>query len=344
MVWGEEQAAGAINDAMPDSRSARCRCSCGPVERRTGRRAPARTAAVLQRAPRAMGDFARCSKPSGRTPWKLKLERRVRSRPPRTAPAPPHQGKDLAMSQPLPFRLDRESSLPRRATPCFAISPTASAGRDGGAPVDDRRDDPVGPSSSGYPTARRWTGHVVALDPTDAIAFTYGYRSGAPIPRAPRSSPYGWPITKGARRCNSPTSSRTTARATSTCRVGATRWRSSPTSRPTRCFGGAALWWTRGSTPGRTPTRHTRGEPSIAWPHRISRSRDQFSLVTGLGTCVHTGRGTRFMPGLRLSRDGAVRHCQGTVLADWVPRERGPERGAGMQWCSSSTRVDVSEP
>lgn len=26
------------------------------------------------------------------------------------------------------------------------------------------------------------------------------------------------------------------------------------------------------------------------------------------------------MPGLRLTRDGDIRHCQGTVLADWVAR------------------------
>jgi hypothetical protein len=36
------------------------------------------------------------------------------------------------------------------------------------------------------------------------------------------------------------------------------------------------------------------------------------------------------MPGLRLSREGDVRHCQGTVLADWVARGAdGQERGRG---------------
>ena len=38
----------------------------------------------------------------------------------------------------------------------------------------------------------------------------------------------------------------------------------------------------------------------------------------------------RFMPGMRLEREGEVRHCQGTVLADWIARGAdGQERGRG---------------
>jgi len=59
--------------------------------------------------------------------------------------------------------------------------------------------------------------------------------------------------------------------------------------------------------------------------------KDQFSLVTGLEDLrPHLAAVHRFMPGLRLSRDGAVRHCQGTVLADWVARDaEGQKRGSG---------------
>ena len=36
------------------------------------------------------------------------------------------------------------------------------------------------------------------------------------------------------------------------------------------------------------------------------------------------------MPGMRLAREGEVRHCQGTVLADWIARGAdGQERGRG---------------
>jgi uncharacterized protein YndB with AHSA1/START domain len=61
------------------------------------------------------------------------------------------------------------------------------------------------------------------------------------------------------------------------------------------------------------------------------RFRDRFSLIEGRGDldphldAVHT-----FMPGSRLTRAGEVRHCQGTVLADWIAhRADGAEAGRG---------------
>lgn len=59
--------------------------------------------------------------------------------------------------------------------------------------------------------------------------------------------------------------------------------------------------------------------------------RDQFSCVDGLAELMpHIGAAQRFMPGLRLAREGNVRHCQGVVLADW--KATGPDgqpRGKG---------------
>ena len=61
------------------------------------------------------------------------------------------------------------------------------------------------------------------------------------------------------------------------------------------------------------------------------RFRDRFSLVDGIADLVpHIGATLRFMPGLRIAREGSVRHCQGTVLADWkVTGANGEPRGAG---------------
>jgi uncharacterized protein YndB with AHSA1/START domain len=61
------------------------------------------------------------------------------------------------------------------------------------------------------------------------------------------------------------------------------------------------------------------------------RFRDRFSLIDGLSDLrPHLAAVHRFMPGLRLEREGDVRHCQGTVLADWVARAAdGSERGRG---------------
>ena len=59
--------------------------------------------------------------------------------------------------------------------------------------------------------------------------------------------------------------------------------------------------------------------------------RDRFSLVLGLEDLEpHLAAVHQFMPGMKLLREGGVRQCQGTVLADWIARgEDGAERGRG---------------
>jgi hypothetical protein len=43
------------------------------------------------------------------------------------------------------------------------------------------------------------------------------------------------------------------------------------------------------------------------------------SLLDGIDDLIpHIAAAQRFMPGVRLERRGAVRQCQGTVLADWA--------------------------
>jgi uncharacterized protein YndB with AHSA1/START domain len=59
--------------------------------------------------------------------------------------------------------------------------------------------------------------------------------------------------------------------------------------------------------------------------------QDRFSLLDGLDDLMaHIGAAQRFMPGIRMRRNGEIRHCQGTVLADWVAvGGDGNERMAG---------------
>ena len=61
------------------------------------------------------------------------------------------------------------------------------------------------------------------------------------------------------------------------------------------------------------------------------RFRDRFSLIDGISDLrPHLAAVHKFMPGMRLEREGDIRHCQGTVLADWVARAAdGSERGRG---------------
>ena len=59
--------------------------------------------------------------------------------------------------------------------------------------------------------------------------------------------------------------------------------------------------------------------------------RDRFSLIVGAADLrEHLAAVHRFMPGMTLTREGDVRHCQGVVLADWVARSQdGQVRGKG---------------
>ncbi|HKW97126.1 MAG TPA: SRPBCC domain-containing protein [Bryobacteraceae bacterium] len=59
--------------------------------------------------------------------------------------------------------------------------------------------------------------------------------------------------------------------------------------------------------------------------------RDRFSLLEGIADLTaHSGAALRFMPGIRLERKSAVRHCQGMVLADWIATgSDGKERMSG---------------
>jgi hypothetical protein len=61
------------------------------------------------------------------------------------------------------------------------------------------------------------------------------------------------------------------------------------------------------------------------------RFRDTFSAVAGSDDVkAHLAAVHRFMPGMRLERQGEVRHCQWHALADWVALGRdGQERGRG---------------
>jgi hypothetical protein len=61
------------------------------------------------------------------------------------------------------------------------------------------------------------------------------------------------------------------------------------------------------------------------------RMRDRFSCVEGTGELTaHIAAAQRFMPGIRMQRQGDARHCQGTVLADWsAVSPDGQPRGRG---------------
>jgi uncharacterized protein YndB with AHSA1/START domain len=74
------------------------------------------------------------------------------------------------------------------------------------------------------------------------------------------------------------------------------------------------------------------------------RFRDRFSLVDGLDELSEQiGAALRFMPGLRLERQGEVRQCQGIVIVEWAAmtkdtQERG--RGTSVFALASDGRIE----
>jgi uncharacterized protein YndB with AHSA1/START domain len=61
------------------------------------------------------------------------------------------------------------------------------------------------------------------------------------------------------------------------------------------------------------------------------RFQDKYSCLDGVDDLTgHIAAAQRFMPGVRLERRGAIRHCQWHVLADWVATTAdGQPRGQG---------------
>ena len=70
--------------------------------------------------------------------------------------------------------------------------------------------------------------------------------------------------------------------------------------------------WTEPDAAKRTATLQTLAAPNVTF-------KDQYSCLEGVSEIeTHIGASQRFMPGIRLERRGNARHCQGTVLVDWV--------------------------
>jgi hypothetical protein len=58
--------------------------------------------------------------------------------------------------------------------------------------------------------------------------------------------------------------------------------------------------------------------------------RDRFSALAGREDLLaHVTAAQQFMPGVRMTRQGPVRQCQGTALVEWTAEAGGQPRGAG---------------
>jgi uncharacterized protein YndB with AHSA1/START domain len=232
----------------------------------------------------------------------------------------------------LPHRLDRTVVIeaePDTVFQYFTLSERWAAWWGAGSTIDPR---PGGRVYVRHPNGIEAAGEVVDLAAPHRIVFTYGFVSGSPIPAGSSLVTIQLEAVNGATRLHL-----THAFADAAARdehVQGWRYQLSVfgnlvadsvygDSAPASVDGWFAAW----SDPDAT-TREATLERIVA---PTVRFRDRFSLIDGLPDLKpHLAAVHRFMPGLRLQRDGEVRHCQGTVLADWVVRTTdGEERGRG---------------
>jgi hypothetical protein len=109
-----------------------------------------------------------------------------------------------------------------------------------------------------------------------------------------------------------------------------------------------AAWWGVGSTIDPRPG----GRVYIRYPNAVEvavevpaiQMRDRFSSVEGVDELSrHIGAAQRFMPGMRLQREGPAQHCQGTIVADWTavgPDGQPRGRGTNVFILSAEGRIE----
>ena len=182
-----------------------------------------------------------------------------------------------------------------------------------------------------YPDGTEAVGEVVELSPPSQIVFTYGYVKGMPV--APGESRVTIRLEAAPRGTRLHLVHEFADAAVRDQHVQGWRYQLSlfanvVTDEVHENAGGLVdSWFDAWAEPD--GAARARSLASIA--SGDVRMRDRFSCVQGASELTeHIGAAQRFMPGMRLQRQGHARHCQGTVLADWTavgpdgqPRGRG---------------------
>jgi len=183
-----------------------------------------------------------------------------------------------------------------------------------------------------YPNGVHVSGEVLEIAEPERIVFTYGYESGKPVP---------------------PGASRVTIRLEAVetgTRLHLAHAFAEPDVRDAHSQGWrfqlslfanlvadevnagapglADAWFAAWSASD--GSERVRSLEAIASPE--VRFRDRYARIDGLTELNdHIAATLRFMPGVRMERKGALRHCQHTLLADWVVRgPDGAERMTGV--------------
>ena len=182
-----------------------------------------------------------------------------------------------------------------------------------------------------YPNGIEVSGEVVEVAAPERVVFTYGYASGTPI--APGESLVTIALDE--------TPEGTRVRLSHAFADPGVRdhhiqgWRyqlslfANAVAREAHAEAGTTIdrWFAVWSEPDAA----IRGDAIGTLAAADITMRDSFSAIEGLPDLIeHLAAVHRFMPGTTLARDGAVRQCQGTAIADWIATgANGQEQGRG---------------
>ena len=231
----------------------------------------------------------------------------------------------------LPHRLDRTVTIhasPETVFRFFTDSARWATWWGAGSHLDPR---PGGAIYIRHPGGVESAGEVLSIDAPRAFVFTYGFVSGTPIPA-------------GSSRVSitlSPDRAGTRLTLVHELPDAAARdehvqgWRfqlslfanvvSDEVNANAARY--ADLWFAAWAEPDPVARRKMLEEIAVSG----LRMQDRFSNLEGLEDVLpHIAASQRFMPGLRMQREGEVRHCQGMALVDWIVTGLdGQQRGRG---------------
>lgn len=237
----------------------------------------------------------------------------------------------MTAANPLPYRLDRTLTIqadPAVVFSFFEVPARWAAWWGPGSTIDPR---PGGRVRIVYPGGVEVSGDVIEIAASSRIVFTYGYASGTPIPAGASRVTIQLESVGGATRLH--LTHEFGDPAVRDQHMQGWRYQLSLFANAVadRLHGGAAnlvdRWfeaWGEADAARRDTALAALVEPGV-------RFADRFSAIDGLAELsTHLDAARRFMPGLRMRRDGDVRHCQGTVLAHWIATNAdGQERARG---------------
>ena len=232
---------------------------------------------------------------------------------------------------PLPHHLERSIVIqaPRETVFRFFTNTARWAAWWGAGSAIDAR--PGGSLLIRYPNGVQVVGEVLELEAPERIVFTYGYESGKPI--APGSSRVTIRLEAHPDGTRLHLQHQFADAAVRDQHVQGWRYQLSLFANivadEVNAGAGALVdaWfaaWSIRDDGERARKLAPAVSPGVCF-------RDRYARIDGIDDLVdHIGATLRFMPGVTLERQGHIRHCQNTVLADWVvPGPEGQPRMAG---------------